>query len=110
MRSYIRRSPLALLPAVSFAVFIVFAPIDRVAIARADPQSALNQVMQPRYGTGSASDRVPSEASYPPAPGRYRSRYRTDLAREAATSMGQAGLAGPQVGPCVCDHFSVFGG
>ena len=32
------------------------------------------------YGTGSGSDRAPAEASSPPAPGRYRSRYRTAVA------------------------------
>jgi len=29
------------------------------------------------YGTGSGSDRAPSKAPSPPAPGRYRSRRRT---------------------------------
>jgi len=33
-----------------------------------------------RYGTGSGSDRAPSKAASPLAPGRYRSRYRTDAA------------------------------
>jgi Surface antigen variable number repeat len=108
MRSYIRRSPLALLPAVSLAVFIGFALKDRVAIACANPQSALNQVTQRRYDTGHGGDRVPSEASYPPAPGRYRSRYRTDLAREAATSMGLAKVARQQPVPCVFDNFVWF--
>src|SRR6266542_5600233 len=32
-----------------------------------------------RYGTGSGSDRVPVESPAPPAPGRYRSRYRTNV-------------------------------
>src|SRR5215510_3407111 len=32
-----------------------------------------------RYGTGSGSDRVPDEALSQPAPGRYRSRYRTNV-------------------------------
>src|SRR6266511_3671187 len=32
-----------------------------------------------RYGTGSGSDRAPVEALSPPAPGRYRSRYRTKV-------------------------------
>ncbi len=32
-----------------------------------------------RYGTGSGSDRAPVEALSPPAPGRYRSRYRTNV-------------------------------
>jgi hypothetical protein len=31
------------------------------------------------YGTGSGSDRVPVESLSPPAPGRYRSRYCTDV-------------------------------
>src|SRR5262245_23438655 len=105
MRSYIRRSPLALLPAALLAVFIVFALIDRVAIACADPQSALNQGAQRWHGAGSGSDRVPSEASSPPAPGRYRSRRRTGLAREAATSMGPAEIARQQAVPCVFDNF-----
>src|SRR6266542_4595494 len=108
MRSYIRRSPLALLPAVSFAVLIVFALKDRVAIACADPQSALNQVTQRSCGTGSGSDRVPSEASCPRTHGRYRYRYRTDLAREAATSMGPAEIARQQAVPCVFDNFVWF--
>src|SRR5262245_5398661 len=108
MRSYIRRSPLALLPAVSFAVLIVFALKDRVAIACADSQSALNQVTQRWSGAGSGSDRVPSEASYPPAPGRYRSRRRTGLAREAVTSMGPAEIARQQPVPCVFDNFVWF--
>src|SRR5215475_12377743 len=82
MRSYIRRSPLALLPAVSFIVLIVFALKDRVAIACADPQSALNQVTQ--------------------------RRYRTDLAREATTSMGPAEIARQQAVPCVFDNFVWF--
>ncbi len=32
-----------------------------------------------RYGTGSGSDRVPVKALSPPAPGRYRSRYCTNV-------------------------------
>src|SRR6266540_3126462 len=32
-----------------------------------------------RYGTGGGSDRAPVEALSPPAPGRYRSRYRTNV-------------------------------
>src|SRR5215510_7080040 len=31
-----------------------------------------------RYGTGSGSDRAPAEKALSKAPGRYRSRYRTD--------------------------------
>src|SRR5262247_3179872 len=108
MRSYIRRSPLALLPAVSLIVLIVFALKDRVAIACADPQSALNQVTQRWYGAGSGSDRVPSEASYPPAPGRYRARRRTGFARGAATSMGPAEIARQQAVPCLFDNFVWF--
>src|SRR5215470_9126190 len=104
MKSYIRRSPLALLPTASLAVFIVFALIDRVAIACADPQSALNQGAQRWYGAGSGSDRVPSEASSSSAPGRYRSRRRTDLARGAAMSMGPAKIARQQAIPCVFDN------
>src|SRR5688572_10840202 len=108
MKSYIRRLPPALLLAVSFVVFIVFALIDRVAIASADTQSALNQGAQRWYSTGSGSDRVPSEATSPSAPGRYRSRYRTDFAREAATSMGPAEIARQQAVPCVFDNFVWF--
>src|SRR5262245_9075345 len=82
MRSYIRRSPLALLPAVSFIVLIVFALKDRVAIACAEPQSALNQVTQ-RW-------------------------YRTGFARGVATSMGPAEIARQQAVPCVFDNFVWF--
>src|SRR5215813_6376108 len=108
MRSYIRRSPLALLPAVSLIVLIVFALKDRVAIACADPQSALNQVTQRWYGAGSGSDRAPEDRTLPMEPGRYRSRYRTGLAREAATSMGLAEIATQQAIPCVFDNFVWF--
>jgi len=31
------------------------------------------------YGTGSGSDQAPVEAISPPAPGRYRSRYLTNV-------------------------------
>src|SRR5262245_23070974 len=96
MRSYIRRSPLALLPAASFAVFLVFAHIDRVAIACAEPQSDLNQGTQRWYGAGSSTDRVPAKASYPPAPGRHGYRRRTDVAREAVRSMRPAEIARQQ--------------
>jgi hypothetical protein len=82
MKSYIRISPLALLPAVSFAVFTVFVLIDRVAIACADPQSALNRVTQ-RW-------------------------YRTDFARGAATSKGSEEIARQQAVPCVFDNFVWF--
>src|SRR6266498_3985422 len=45
--------------------------------------SSLNRARQHwhtrRYGTGSGSDRAPVEALSPPAPGRYRSRYRTNV-------------------------------
>jgi tetratricopeptide (TPR) repeat protein len=33
-----------------------------------------------RYGTGSGSDRAPAERALPQAPGRYRSRYHTNVA------------------------------
>src|SRR5215813_2653963 len=33
-----------------------------------------------RYGTGSGSDRAPAERALSKAPGRYRSRYRTNVA------------------------------
>ena len=104
MKSYIRRSPLALLLAASFAVFIVFALIDRVAIACADPQTALNQGARRWYGAGSDSDLVPSETSFPSAPG--RSRYRADLARGAGASIRPAEVA--QAIPCVFDNFVWF--
>src|SRR5262247_1537813 len=46
-----------------------------------------------RYGTGSGSERAPVESLSPPAPGRYRSRYRTnvtwsDLARRLRSHYG----------------------
>jgi Surface antigen variable number repeat len=106
MKSYIRRLPQALLLAASFAVFIVFALMDRVAIACADPQTALTQGARRLYGAGSDGDRVTSEASFPSAPGRYRSRYRTDLARGAGASIRPAEVA--QAIPCVFDNFVWF--
>jgi Surface antigen variable number repeat len=48
------------------------------------------------------------EASFPSAPGRYRSRYRTDLAREAATAVAPAKIASQQAIPCVFDNFVWF--
>jgi len=106
MNSYIRKSPLAFLPAVSLVVFIVFALIDRVAIASADTQSALNQGAQRWYSIWSGSDRVSSEATSPSAPGRYRSRDRSDLARGSGSSIRPAVTA--QAVPCVFDNFVWF--
>jgi hypothetical protein len=106
MKNYIRRLPPALLLAVSFVVFIVFALIDRVAIARVDPQTALNQGARHWRGAVSGSDRVPSEASFPSAYGRYRSLRRTDLARWAGASIGPAEVA--QAIPCIFDNFVWF--
>src|SRR5262245_42761745 len=106
MNSYIRRSPLAFLTAVSFAVFIIFALIDRVAIVCADPQSVLYQGARNRYGTGSGSDRAPAEKTLPMEPGRYRSRYRTGFARGAGASIRPAVTA--QSVPCVFDNFVWF--
>src|SRR5262245_61523794 len=80
MNSYIRRSPLAFLTAVSFAVFIIFALIDRVAIVCADPQSVLYQGA--------------------------RNRYRTGFARGAGASIRPAVTA--QSVPCVFDNFVWF--
>ncbi len=52
-------------------------------IGRERPSGDLNRARKHwhtrRYGTGSGSDRVPVEALSPPAPGRYRSRYCTNV-------------------------------
>src|SRR5262245_40109918 len=93
MRNYIRRLPPALLPAATLALFIVFALIDRAAIACADPRIALNQSARRWYGTGSDSDRAPTERALSMEPGRYRSRYRTDLARGDGASIRPAEVA-----------------
>src|SRR5262245_13461865 len=81
MRSYIRRSPLALLPAVSFIVLIVFALSERFATA---------------YTVG-ADPRV---CPYDDAP--------AALGSEAATSMGPAEIGRQQAVPCVFDNFVWF--
>src|SRR5262249_5129704 len=106
MRNYIPKSPLTLSLAASFVVFIVFALIDGVATACADPQTALNRGMQRWDGTG--SDRAPTERTLPMEPGRYRSRYRTHSARAGAASTGPATATQQQAIPCVFDNFVWF--
>src|SRR5215510_8754245 len=97
MRSYIRRSPLALLPAVSFAVFVVFALSVRFATAytvgadlRVCPGSGLHTT------TGADTQVRPYDDS-PNA-----------LGRGAATSMVSAEVASQQPVPCVFDNFVWF--
>src|SRR5262245_65143169 len=101
MRNHILRSPLALLQAASLAVFIVFVFIGRVAIACADPQIALNQGAQDWYGTGSGSDRAPTERALSMEPGRYRSRYGAGLARGAGAAIRAAKIARLQAVHCL---------
>jgi len=40
------------------------------------------------YGTGSGSDRAPTEVGASMAPGRYRSRYRTNSIRNRGSKRG----------------------
>src|SRR5215813_3280718 len=97
MRSYIRRSPLALLPAVSFAVFVVFAFSERFATVytvgadlRVCPGSCSHTT------TGADTQVCPYDDS-PNA-----------LGRGAATSIGPAEIARQQPVPCVFDNFVWF--
>src|SRR5262249_12372498 len=97
MRSYIRRSPLTLLPAASFIVFIVFPLSERFATAytvgadlRVCPRSASHAT------TGADTQVCPYDDS--PAA----------LGRGATMSMGPAKIAGQQAIPCVFDNFVWF--
>src|SRR5262245_1234788 len=49
-------------------------------VNRSDLNRNNQQWRKRRYGTGSGSDRAPPEMALSKAPGRYRSRYRTNVA------------------------------
>src|SRR5215813_1907689 len=97
MRSYIRRSPLALLPAVSFAVFVVFAFSERFATVYT---VGADLRICPGSGSHTTTGADTQVWPYDDSP--------IALGREAATSMGPAEIARQQAVPCVFDNFVWF--
>src|SRR5215475_11435062 len=97
MRSYIRRTPLALLPALSFIVFIVFALSERFATAYT---AGADLGVCPGSGSRAITGADTQVCPYDDSP--------TALGRGAATSMGLAEIARQQAIPCVFDNFVWF--
>jgi len=97
MKSYIRRSPLALLPAVSLIVFIAFPLSERFATAYTAGEEPR---VCPGWGshaiTGTDTRFFPHDDSL------------AATGRGAATSMGPAEIARQQGIPCVFDNFVWF--
>jgi hypothetical protein len=97
MRSYIRRSPLALLPAASFIVFIVFALSERFATAYTVGADLRVCPVSDSHATTVADTQI---CPYDDPP--------TALRHGDATSMGLAKIARQQAIPCVFDNFVWF--
>jgi surface antigen-like variable number repeat protein len=97
MRSYISRSPLALLPAVPFVVFIVFTLTGRVASAY-----TVGADLRVCPGSGShATARADTEVcSYDDSP--------AALGRRSGVSIRPAKISSQQAIPCVFDNFVWF--
>src|SRR5262249_45689385 len=110
MRSYIRRSPLALLPVVSFAVFIVFALSERFATAYTVGADLRVCPGPGSHATPGADLRICPGSGSHTTTGADTQVWPYDdspiaLGREAATSMGPAEIARQQAVPCVFDNF-----
>ncbi len=97
MRNYIPRSPLTLLLAASFVVFIVFILLERFAIART---VRADLRVCPGSGLHAGAEADTQVCPY--------SDLQTVLERKAVTSIGTAKIARQQAIPCVFDNFVWF--